>query len=238
MVRLVIQRYQMFNLGNKLKRYISTLRSNICRLDLLHRKIKNSKILGSVSIGKNTLIRDSTLASGVIIGDNSKISSAIISGEVVVGRNTTISGPATGIYSLINPIKIGNFCSIARGVAIQEYDHQIDRLTSHFIFQNVFRESMVMDITSKGPILIGNDVWIGANCIILSGVKIGNGAVIAAGSVVTKDIPDFGVVAGVPAKVIKFRFDDNEIKKINSLRWWNWSEDKIRQNRELFIEKR
>jgi serine acetyltransferase len=80
-------------------------------------------------------------------------------------------------------------------------------------------------------------VWIGANSVILSGISIGNGAIVGAGSVVTKDIPDFAIVAGNPAKVIRMRFNEEEIAHINALQWWNWDIDTIRQNAHLFSEK-
>ena len=78
--------------------------------------------------------------------------------------------------------------------------------------------------------IIGNDVWIGYNALIIEGVKIGNGAVIGAGAVVTKDIPDFAVAVGTPAKVIKFRFGENEIKKINKSNWWSFN---LKQSAEI-----
>ncbi len=88
---------------------------------------------------------------------------------------------------------------------------------------------------TKGGIKIGNDVWIGDNTIILSGVCIGNGACIAAGSIVTKDVQDYEFVAGVPAKHIKFRYSEEKIKFLQNLEWWNWSEDKIKDNKDLFF---
>lgn len=90
-----------------------------------------------------------------------------------------------------------------------------------------------MDLTFKGPIEIGNDVWIGARSVILSGVKIGNGAIIAANSVVTKDIPEYAIAAGVPAKVIGQRFDEEKLKKVKGLgAWW---ERKIEEIKEIYL---
>ncbi|ELA7570041.1 CatB-related O-acetyltransferase [Vibrio alginolyticus] len=82
-------------------------------------------------------------------------------------------------------------------------------------------------IDSKGEIVIGNDVWIGVNAIILSGVKIGHGSIVAAGSVVTKDVPDYSIVGGNPAKVIKYRFEKHEIKSLLEERWWEKSVEDI-----------
>ena len=82
----------------------------------------------------------------------------------------------------------------------------------------------------KGDIIIQNDVWIGAKSTVMSVVKISNGAVVGARSVVTKDVPPFAIVAGNPAKVVKYRFTDEQIEKLLSIAWWNWDEQKIKDN--------
>lgn len=83
---------------------------------------------------------------------------------------------------------------------------------------------------NKGDIVVGNDVWIGYEAVILSGVTIGDGAVIGARAVVTKDVPPYTIVGGVPAKPIKKRFSDESIKKLQSIRWWDWPKEKIAEN--------
>ena len=83
---------------------------------------------------------------------------------------------------------------------------------------------------NKGDIIVGNDVWIGYEAVILSGVTIGDGAVIGARAVVTKDVPPYTIVGGVPAKPIKKRFSEENIKKLQSIRWWDWSKEKIAEN--------
>ena len=91
----------------------------------------------------------------------------------------------------------------------------------------------VTNITSawdnKGDIVIGNDVWIGYEAIVLSGVTIGDGAIIGTRSVVTKDVPPYTIVGGIPAKPIRKRFSDEVISKLLELQWWNWSENRIKE---------
>lgn len=83
---------------------------------------------------------------------------------------------------------------------------------------------------NKGDIVVGNDVWIGYEAVIMSGVKIGDGAVVGTRAVVTKDVPPYTIVGGVPAKPIRRRFDDEIIDKLLALRWWDWDEDRIKRN--------
>ena len=82
---------------------------------------------------------------------------------------------------------------------------------------------------NKGDIVIGNDVWIGYEAVIMTGVHIGNGAIIAARAVVTKDVPPYTIVGGVPARPIRKRFDEEVIRKLETLQWWDWSVEKIRR---------
>jgi acetyltransferase-like isoleucine patch superfamily enzyme len=82
----------------------------------------------------------------------------------------------------------------------------------------------------KGDIRIGNDVWIGAKATIMSGVNIGHGSIVAAGSLVTKDVEPYSIVGGNPAKHLKYRFDKNQIDDLLDIAWWNWNESKIKEN--------
>ncbi|PWB24611.1 hypothetical protein DCO46_11265 [Flavobacterium sp. HTF] len=91
------------------------------------------------------------------------------------------------------------------------------------------------DIVSKGPIKVGNDVWIGAHSVILSGVTIGDGAIIASNSVINKDVPPYAIVGGSPARIIKYRFDKPTIDNLLKIKWWDWDLKKIKANKELFL---
>lgn len=127
-------------------------------------------------------------------------------------------------------VKIGKFCSIARGVTIfLGGDHRTDWVTTYPF--SVTRPNIAGHITghprTKGDVIIGNDVWIGSNASILSGVTIGDGAVIGAHAVVAKNVPPYAIVVGNPAKIIRFRFDQETIDKLIAIAWWDWPDEKI-----------
>lgn len=156
-------------------------------------------------------------------------------GEIELGNYVSISGPGTILHAEIGKISIGSFSSIAGNVSIQEFNHDMSRVTTSTILSNIWGRDVREDFISKGDIIIEEDVWIGSNVVILSGVTIGRGSVIAAGSVITKDVPRYSVMAGVPGKVIKKRFDEKKIEYLEKVKWWEWSEDKIMKNYDYFV---
>ena len=124
--------------------------------------------------------------------------------------------------------RIGRYCSFARGVCIFNGNHPLNHQSMHPFFFNTNLGYVKQEKIERRQIEIGHDVWVGRNVIITSAVKkIGNGAVIGAGAVVTKDVPDFAVVAGNPAQVIKYRFDSETIEAINQSQWWLKDMDEI-----------
>ena len=134
-------------------------------------------------------------------------------------------------------LKIGKFCSIACGAKFlfTSANHKMESLSTYPF--PIFFEEWGLDVQNicdawdnKGDIVIGNDVWIGYEAVILSGVTIGDGAIIGTRAVVTKDIPPYTIVGGVPAKIIRKRFDEETIRKLEEISWWNWNDDKIRQS--------
>lgn len=131
---------------------------------------------------------------------------------------------------------IGKFCSIACGAKFlfTSANHTLKSLSTYpfplfFEEWNLNKKHVKSAWDNKGDIVIGNDVWIGYEAVILSGVHIGDGAIIGTRAVVTKDIPPYTVVGGIPAKEIKKRFDEKTINKLQQIQWWNWSFDKIQQ---------
>jgi acetyltransferase-like isoleucine patch superfamily enzyme len=195
---------------------------------------KQSYIDVNSSVSSEAKIIQSEIHGAVSIGDRSVINESIISGDVRIGQNTTLWGPNIQLLAQINPISIGNFCSIARDVTIQEYFHNHHKLTTYFIGRNVFGSDIKEEAVSKGEITIGNDVWIGTGCQIMSGVNIGHGVVIGANSTVTKDIPPYAIVGGVPAKIIGYRFSEEIIEELLSIEWWNWDIKKLTAKKDFF----
>lgn len=134
-------------------------------------------------------------------------------------------------------LEIGSFCSIARGVKIwlggNHHTEWISTSNLNDYFQydtNRGTRSKFYQTGAKGSVIIGNDVWIGEDAIILSGVTIGDGAIIGTKSVVSKSVPPYCVAAGNPARVVRKRFTDEQIKGLLKIQWWNWSDDKIKEN--------
>lgn len=129
-------------------------------------------------------------------------------------------------------LKIGKFCSIGPGVTIILGNHITNTATTYpFSSLSLFwpgaRRNSIEDHDTKGPVIIGNDVWVGKNATIMSGVRIGDGAVIAANSVVTKDIRPYSIVGGNPAKLLRMRHSDSIIEALLQIKWWNWSDEEI-----------
>lgn len=133
-------------------------------------------------------------------------------------------------------LKIGNYCSIAPEVVfLLDGEHRYDTLTSYPFKARFFNESG--DAQSKGCITLGDDVWIGYSAIIISGVHIGQGAVVAAGAVVTKDVPPYAIVGGVPAKVIKYRFEPKLIEELLKIDYNKLTKEVVEAHvDELYIE--
>ena len=128
--------------------------------------------------------------------------------KIITGKNCSLAPEITIIAGGIHPVEW-----------ISTYPFRVK-----FDFPDKYKDGMSF---TKGDVIIGNDVWIGTGVLILSGVLIGHGAVIAAGAVVTKNVPAYAIVGGNPAKVIRYRFDQENIKELLEIKWWDWSKEKI-----------
>lgn len=204
------------------------------------------------TFGKQCILKKNSRVSKSALGDNVLLDTGAIFKEVIaedhisVYGNTTISFCSIGRYSyfaknssIINAT-IGRFCSVGFGVQIGTGRHPVNFMSTSPVFYSLNRLFTGKPLTTEQhyieyeDCIIGNDVWIGARSIILDGVKIGDGAIIGANSVVTKDVAPYSIVGGVPAKFIRYRFSEEKIKEIQTLQWWNWPVEKIKQSVHLF----
>lgn len=171
-----------------------------------------------------------------LIDPTAKVSNSTLGCYTEVGARTSFSTSEMGDYSyVVNDsdiiyTKIGKFCSIASHTRINPGNHPMARASqSHF----TYRASAYFDDANDDadffkwrgsfPVTIGHDVWIGHGAIVLAGRNIGTGAVVAGGAVVTKDVPDYAIVAGNPAKIVRYRFEAPIAERLKALQWWNWS---------------
>jgi acetyltransferase-like isoleucine patch superfamily enzyme len=175
------------------------------------------------------------------IGRNTKLQE-----HVTLEQGSYVYTKSVGKYTFINKYclidksveSIGSFCSIAYGCKIGLANHPVDWVSTHpFAYDKKygFVEKNKFSIMSTAPkCKIGNDVWIGANAIILAGVTVGDGAIIGANAFINKDVEAYSIVTGTPAKHQKYRFDNDTVDQLKKIEWWKWSDKKIKENIELF----
>ncbi|WP_320045963.1 CatB-related O-acetyltransferase [uncultured Ilyobacter sp.] len=191
------------------------------RLTIIYYKKKK------IYIGKNIDLVSSKLEKNCRLAANSSIRYSALGKYSSIGRN-----------SKVNSAKIGKFCSISWDCTIGAVPHNMNNMSI-----NSFPYKKRLGFIEKDiefpiqEVELGNDVWVGANSVIINGVKIGHGAVVGAGAVVTKNIPPYAIVAGVPAKIIKYRFSEEIINELLEIEWWNCNDVFLKKNLELFQKK-
>lgn len=166
----------------------------------------------------------------VFEGKNAVPDRCNFSGKIQIGYATTL-----GYNNLLGgTITIGKYCQLGVDVALHATNHPISYMTT-YINQNLFQGDLKR-LKEENVIEIGHDVWIGHGVVVVGNVTIGNGAILAAGCVVTKDVPPYTIVAGVPAKPIRKRFSEQIINEIEALQWWDKSEAELEKIKPLFFK--
>lgn len=176
---------------------------------------------------RNTIIQTNFIPVSVLknIGSN-----CFISKETKIYKDTV----QIGDYSYINGgkifyAKIGKFCSIGYNVFLGSGEHYTNKVSTYPLKNKIGHLEGLIDFPEQKDCIIGNDVWIGNNVSIKQGVTIGDGAVIASGAVVTHNVAPYTIVGGVPAKIIKIRFDKEIIEELSKIKWWNWNKEKLKK---------
>jgi phosphonate metabolism protein (transferase hexapeptide repeat family) len=183
------------------------------------------------------------------IGENSSVANTKLGNYAEVGMCNFIENSVLGDYSytgqfcFLQNAEIGKFANIAAMVRIGATNHPMERPSLHHF---TYRREMYgfddkddkefFDRRHGDKTTVGNDTWIGHGAVILPGVKIGNGAVVGSGAVVTKDVEPYTVVGGVPAKFIKRRFSEDQSEKLQSIGWWDWTHERIKDNFSDFVQ--
>ena len=168
-------------------------------------------------------VRKSTLGPWTSVGARTSIN------ETVMGDYSYVVNDSSIIYA-----EIGKFCSIAARTRINPGNHPLDRAAlHHFTYRSLSYQlgpeddATFFEWRRSHKVTLGNDVWIGHGAVILPGVTIGNGAGVGAGAVVSKDVPPFAVVAGVPAKILRYRFEEKMQDALLRIAWWDWSREQL-----------
>lgn len=204
----------------------------------------NSLIDETSKIYSNVFVRDSVICSHCSIGDDSTLVRSELGNNVIINRRNYINDSNignysyTGINTIINFSKLGKFCSIARNVDIGGDDHDYHKVSMlpEYRVNQIIESEEVSGVRKKTYCEIGSDVWIGTGAIVLGKVKIGDGAVVGGGAVVTKNVPPYAIVVGVPAKIIGFRCSQGNIDELMRIKWWDWPDDVLLKYMRDFIE--
>ncbi|WP_049927490.1 DapH/DapD/GlmU-related protein [Halopiger goleimassiliensis] len=176
------------------------------------------------------LARGCLLRGRVDLAPRTRVSrGCVLNGDVTVGRGTNLEPDC----EVVGDVSFGNYCAIARESTFQEHNHPTDRASLQYRFYDEVLDSD-LESSSKGPIEVGSDVWIGARATILSGVTVGHGAVVGAGAVVTDDVEPYAVVAGVPAERVRWRFPPAIRERLLEVAWWERDEETLRAHRDFF----
>ena len=175
------------------------------------------------------IVHPSAVLRSAKLGRFTEIKERVAFSDAELGDYSYVERQAEVIYA-----KIGKFCAIAANARINALEHPLERISQHKMtyraneyFLGAKLDSEFREKRQGKSVETGNDVWIGHGAVIKPGVKIGHGAVVAAGAIVTRDVQAYAIVAGVPAKFLRWRFEPKLSERIISLGWWDWSHDRL-----------
>lgn len=192
------------------------------------------KIHPTVYISKKTIF-----AGNNVIHNNANIVNSSLGYATYVGKNCIMPN-----------VVLGSYCSIAGNVEVLPYTHPTSiHVSTHpaffsllkqagftFTKKQLFQEQLFFDKEKGINVKIGNDVWIGKNVLIMGGIEIGDGAIVAAGTILLKNVPPYAIVGGIPAKVIRYRFNEEQIRFLTKIKWWEKTPNWLSEHVELFSD--
>jgi acetyltransferase-like isoleucine patch superfamily enzyme len=184
---------------------------------LRHYRLSQRYKQTKANIGLNCILKEVELESYTFIGENSRLT------RVKMGKHSY-----TNIEVSINLADIGNYVSIGSHVLIGVGKHPVDMVSTHPAFYSNNKSfqtfAQEMKYEENLPVEIGHDVWIGSKATVMGGLKIGTGAIVAYGAIVTRNVPPYSIVGGIPARIFKYRFDEDTINRLLEIKWWELSD--------------
>lgn len=210
----------------------------------------DAEVSPSASLYHNVRVIRSTIDDKTSVGDYTTVRDSKVGKYCQIQRYCDLLRVNIGNYTIIernavlHDVTIGSFCELSWYVGMGGDNHNY-KLPSihHWYWQTYFgfehdeisvgKTNFFAKLNSE-ECIIGNDVWVGSGVTVNRKVHVGNGAILASGCVVTKDVPDYAIVGGAPARIIKYRFDEETIRRLQKIVWWDWPDDVLRENRHLF----
>jgi acetyltransferase-like isoleucine patch superfamily enzyme len=221
-----------------------TLCGRECALSRGVEILRGARLGDRVVVGPRARIADSTIGPDCTLEQDAESYGTTLADHVQLQRGAQLTDTTIGRYSYVgwqsflNRVTTGSFCSIGPGVQAGLGEHPIDRGTTSPAFYSTRKQCGATFASAdlfneRRPITIGHDVWLGARVFVRDGVSIGHGAIVAAGAVVTRDVPAYAIVGGTPARLIRLRFSDAQIARLLATAWWEWPDDRLRASQPL-----